>query len=145
LYYRTSDNKIVFVSAQGTPGMDEYEVSLINPLPRPSANETVVFRNGQWSRQDVDSGRPILADTDKSEKRKEVLELRTGSLPDVYYVYEPATGKSLGPARVRSLKESKSLRQMFKEKSVDSGDNTKSVQLTCVFEEEFMKWRPLFD
>jgi hypothetical protein len=151
-YYPLNDSKIIFVCAQGSPGMEEYQVSLKDPLPEASSNETAVFRNGQWSHQDISSGRPIESDSSKqvSGGDKKTLLLKKSDFPDVYWVIHPDSKKNLGAARVRSLQESQVLRELFLAKEEQESENNPdldlsrvTVSLPCLFEEEFMKWRPV--
>lgn len=136
LYYNTNDHKVIFVPAQGAPGMYLSEISITESLPNETDNDTAVFRNGQWGFQETGSGR-MLEKKGKIEqvRKKSVLELKLSDFPDVYWVIHPRTGNNLGAALVRSLEESRVLKSLFI-------DNKESVMLPCVFEEEFMKWRP---
>jgi len=152
-----SDHKVTFVSTQGTPGLEEHKASLAQPVPTPSMDDSVIFRNGEWSMQggtgaplykpssDTKSNSTSTSHTQSlSTGQRETMRLEKSEFPDVYWVVQPTSGKRLGAARVRSLQESQLLRERFQEVEQSAQEDGKShLMITCVFEEEFLKWRPL--
>lgn len=134
-----SDHCVIFVSTQGTPGMEEFKVSLTDPLPS-SSEDSAIFKNGGWTLQvKASETSDVSSKTTKLADGRDMMLLMKSEYPDVYWVIDPMTKENLGVARVRSLDESERLRNIFLDKD---DDHTESFQ--CVFEEEFMKWRPLF-
>lgn len=123
-----SDNRLMFVSLNGSPGMDEYKISINQDIPQPSSKESVIFRNGKW---DVQEKKKVIFEDNEVKE----MVLKKSSFPDVYFVYD--NSKKLGVARICSLEESEKMRELL--------TNSDEVKLKCVFEEEFMKWRPFFN
>jgi hypothetical protein len=119
-YYDISDCKVIFISTNGVPGIEEFRVSLNNPLEDNKKLNTV-------ERKSLDG-------------KSEVMKLEKSEYPDVYWVIHPDNNKNYGAARVRSLEESEKLRDLFIE--VENHDKN-YLLLNCVYEEEFSKWRPL--
>jgi hypothetical protein len=132
LSYATHEHQVVFVPVQGSPGRDECWVSILEKKTEPE-NDTMVFRNGEWNVQEAVSGK-VLEKQNKETKQAN-LELRSSNFPDVYWVYHPRTEKNLGAALIKTLDESRVLRELFSQH--------KTIVLPCVFEDAFMKWRPM--
>jgi len=136
--YALSDNKVVVVCTQGIPGVDEYSISLTAPIPKPLISETITFKNGEWDIKNVNGEQDNIIKTDN--KKEQELFLKMSDYPDVYWVYEPKTWKKLGAARVRTIAESKHLKQLF-EQNEDSGKDYLKLQFKWI--QEFEKWQPI--
>lgn len=136
--YTLSDNKVVVVCTQGIPGADEYSISLTDPIPKPLISETITFKNGEWDIKNVNDEQENIIKTDNKKEQK--LFLKMSDYPDVYWVYEPKTWKKLGVARVRTIVESKHLKQLF-EQNKDSGKDYLKLQFKWI--QEFEKWQPI--
>lgn len=140
--YDMSDHKVSVICTQGIPGIDEYYISLKNPLPKPLINETITFKNGEWNVQNIGQGSIIDTNNIKNEnEQKQELFLKMSDYPDVYWVYNPKSWKKLGAARVRTLEESKFLKELFYNIE-DTGKDY--LKLTCKWMQEFEKWQPIF-
>jgi|SaaInlStandDraft_1057018.scaffolds.fasta_scaffold05181_5 hypothetical protein len=127
--YDMSDHKIVSLSTNNVPGTEEYWFSLKYKVPKPSLNESMVYKDGKWSVNNI-----INTDNDIDNKEKELI-LKKSDFPDVYLVYNPANNKKLGLARVRTMDESKKLRNFF--------NNTDNIKILCKWVPEFEKWQPI--
>ena len=125
--YEMSDHKVHIVCTQGIPGSDEYSISLKSPIPK--QNDSAVFKNGEWNVSDK-----VLANEALNQEKKNML-LKMSEYPDVYWVYNPSDMTNVGPARVRTLEESKELRNLFKDKNF--------LQIECKWIQEFEKWQPI--
>lgn len=133
--YQISDHNVVIVNTQGVPGIDEYFMSLKAPIPKPLLGETVTFKNGEWDFKNTDI---TNYDNDKNSNKTKELFLKMSDYPDVYWVYDPTNMKKLGPARVRTMNESKKLKKLFQ-------NNMKNdyLKLTFKWMQEFEKWQPI--
>jgi hypothetical protein len=131
--YDISSHKVVFVSTQGIPGVEEYLVSLTSKIPKPSQSETVVFRNGEWNVQNISHGR-TMSDSGPNTFERE-LYLKMSDFPDVYWVHDPKSWKKLGAARVKTIEGSQCLKKLFKGKD--------HLTLNFVWAQEFEKWQPV--
>lgn len=132
LLYATHEDNVVFVPVHGSPGQDECWISLKEKKAEQD-DDTMVFRNGEWNVQEAISG--MTVEKQNKESKQANLELRTSNFPDVYWVYHPRTEKNLGAALVKTLEESRLLREMISKEQ--------KIILPCVFEDAFMKWRPI--
>jgi hypothetical protein len=138
--YNMSDSKIVIVCTHGIPCLEEYSISLKNPIPKPLVSETITFKNGEWTFQNNSHGRVTdTSDTLEDGKRKDLF-LKMSDYPDVYWVYNPESWKKLGAARVRTLEESKCLKELFTNIEKTGKDYLK---ITCKWMQEFEKWQPI--
>ena len=66
--------------------------------------------------------------------------------PDVYWVFDPKDWNKLGAARVKTLDESKRLKELFKElenSEVDQLNQVDYLKITCQWQQEFEKWHPV--
>jgi hypothetical protein len=138
--YNMSDSKIMIVCTQGIPCLEEYYISLKNPVPKPLVSETITFKNGEWNVQNNSQGRVTDTADNLEDDKKQDLFLKMSDYPDVYWVYNPATWKKLGAARVRTLEESKCLKELFKNTEETGKDYLK---ITCKWMQEFEKWQPI--
>jgi len=77
---------------------------------------------------------------DNVGKKEQYLFLKISDYPDVYWVYNPKTWKKLGAARVRTLGESKQLKELFNNIENTGRDYLK---LPCKWIQEFEKWQPI--
>lgn len=130
LLYATHADRVVFVPVHGSAGKDECWISLKEKTTEPE-EDTLIFRNGEWNVQEAISGKAL----EKQEIKQANLELRISNFPDVYWVFHPRTEKNLGAALIKTLEESKILREMSKKEQ--------KIIVPCVFEDAFMKWRPI--
>ena len=133
LLYGAHEENVVFVPVHGSAGMDECWLSLkeMKAEQAEKDGETMVFRNGEWNVQEAVSGTVL----ENKETKQANLELRLSNFPDVYWVFHPRTEKNLGAALVKTLAESRLLREMIVKEQ--------KIILPCVFEDAFMKWRPI--
>lgn len=138
--YDMSDNKVVVICTQGIPGIDEYYISLKGSVPKPLVSETITFKNGEWNVQNISQGRELETVDIAEDKQEEELYLKMSDYPDVYWVYNPISWRKLGAARVRTLEESKCLKNLFKNIE-DTGKDY--LKLPCKWMQEFEKWQPI--
>jgi len=136
--YGISDHKVVFTCTKGIPGVDEYAVSLKNKIPKPLVSETISFKNGEWNVQNI---QPMADNEEKDQETKELF-LKMSDYPDVYWVFNPKNWNKLGAAMVKSLDESKCLKELFKKLENSQVDYLK---LTCQWIPEFEKWQPMLE
>lgn len=138
--YKISDHNVVVVSTQGVPGIDEYSISLKAPIPKPLISETISFKNGEWDVQNIshETGFNVVDET--NDKQVQELFLKMSDYPDVYWVYDQQTWKKLGAARVRTMGESKRLKEMFRNNE-DAGKDY--LKLSFKWIQEFEKWQPI--
>jgi len=136
--YNISDHKVVAICTQGIPGIDEHYISLKSPIPKPLLSETISFKNGEWDVENVTNCTESLVDN--VGKKEQYLFLKISDYPDVYWVYNPKTWKKLGAARVRTLGESKQLKELFNNIENTGRDYLK---LPCKWIQEFEKWQPI--
>lgn len=122
--YHMNDKNVVFVSAQSLPGIEEYYVSLDN-TPEPTLQESVIFKNGEWNIEKTK--KPI-------HTKKQSLYISSSDIPDVYYVYSIKNKEKIGVARVKSLEDSKKLRNLC---------TKKYTKVLCIWNSEFEKWEPI--
>lgn len=135
--YGISDHKVIFTCTKGIPGVDEYAVSLKNQIPKPLISETITFKNGEWNVQNIQT---TIDNNDEKEEKE--LFLKMSDYPDVYWVFNPKNWKKLGAARVKTLDESKCLKELF-HKIENSGKDY--LKLTCQWMPEFEKWQPILE
>lgn len=126
--YGMSDHKVISLSTHSVPGTEEYRFSLKYKVPKPSLNESMVYKNGKWSINNIVNNENI------NEKEKELI-LKKSDFPDVYIVYNPSNNKKLGVARVRTINESKTLKKLF--------SNQNNIKILCKWIPEFEKWQPV--
>jgi hypothetical protein len=138
--YDMSDHKVVVICTQGIPGIDEYYISLKSSMPKPLVSETIIFKNGEWNVQNISQGRKLSYSEDKEDKQQQDLYLKMSDYPDVYWVYNPSSWRKLGAARVRTLEESKQLKELFSNIE-DTGKDY--IKLPCKWMQEFEKWQPI--
>ena len=139
--YEMSDHKVCVVCTQGIPGIDEFYISLKNPVPKPQVTESITFKNGEWNVQNIGNGKTSINNDILSNQQKQEMYLKISEYPDVYWVYNPSDWKKSGAARVRTMEESKHLKKLFKEIENTSKDY---LQLECKWMQEFEKWQPIF-
>ena len=123
------------------PGIDEFYISLKNPVPKPQVTESITFKNGEWNVQNIGNGKTSINNDILSNQQKQEMYLKISEYPDVYWVYNPSDWKKSGAARVRTMEESKHLKKLFKEIENTSKDY---LQLECKWMQEFEKWQPIF-
>lgn len=138
--YKISDHNVVVVSTQGVPGIDEYSISLKAPIPKPLISETISFKNGEWNVQNISHGTGFNVVDETNDKQVQELFLKMSDYPDVYWVYDQQTWKKLGAARVRTMGESKRLKEMF-HNNEDAGKDY--LKLSFKWIQEFEKWQPI--
>jgi hypothetical protein len=138
--YKISDHNVVVVSTQGVPGIDEYSISLKAPIPKPLISETISFKNGEWDVQNISHGTGFNVVDETNDKQVQELFLKMSDYPDVYWVYAQQTWKKLGAARVRTMWESKRLKEMFRNNE-DAGKDY--LKLSFKWIQEFEKWQPI--
>lgn len=138
--YKISDHNVVVVSTQGVPGIDEYSISLKAPIPKPLISETISFKNGEWDVQNISHGTGFNVVDETNDKQVQELFLKMSDYPDVYWVYDQQTWKKLGAARVRTMGESKRLKEMFRNNE-DAGKDY--LKLSFKWIQEFEKWQPI--
>ena len=126
--YEMSDHRVISLSTHSVPGTEEYRFSLKYQVPKPSLNESMVYKDGKWSVSNI-------INNDTINEKEKTLILKKSDFPDVYLVYNPSNNKKLGVARVRTMNESKTLRKLFNEK-----DN---IKILCKWIAEFEKWQPV--
>lgn len=122
--YGMNDKNVVFVCAQSLPGIEEYYVSLDN-TPEPTLQESVIFKNGEWNVEKTK--KPI-------HTKKQNLFISSSDIPDVYYVFNIKNKEKIGVARVKSLEDSKKLRELC---------TKKYTKMLCIWNSEFEKWEPI--
>jgi hypothetical protein len=139
--YEMSDHKVCVICTQGIPGIDEYNISLKNPVPKPLVTESITFKNGEWNVQNIENDKtPIHNNDTLDNQQQQQMYLKTSEYPDVYWVYNPNNWKKIGAARVRTLEESKHLKKLFKEIENTSKDY---LIIKCKWMQEFEKWQPI--
>ena len=89
----------------------------------------MVYKDGKWSVNNI-----INMDNDIDNKEKELI-LKKSDFPDFIWIYNPTNNKKLGLARVRTMDESKKLRNFF--------NNTDNIKILCKWVPEFEKWQPI--
>lgn len=124
--YPMNDSNVVFVCSQSLPGIEEYYISLKN-IPEPLLKEICIFKNGEWSVEKNEIPKNTTTNT------KQMLYITSTDIPDVYYVYNIKNKNKIGVARVKSIGDSKKLRDFCKKEF-------KKIQ--CVWNSEFEKWEP---
>ena len=78
--------------------------------------------------------------TNNSENSSEnkLMYLKTSEYPDVYWVYDSVDWKKHGVAYIKTLEESKKLKQLFK--NITDKDY---LSISCKWIPEFEKWKPI--
>ena len=133
LPYDISDHNVSFICSQSVPGIDEYYISLKIPLPKQSMSDTVTFKNGEWNVENCNSDK-----INSNNLENKLMYLKTSEYPDVYWVYDPVDWKKHGVAYVKTLEESKQLKQLFK--NLNEKDY---LSISCKWIPEFEKWKPI--
>lgn len=139
--YTLSDNKVVAVPSQSAPGFEEYSFSLRNKILDPRNNGIAKFKKDGWKVEQIkdQKSQNICKQIIKHKDRE--MFLKMSEYPDVYWVHETNNWKKIGVALVRTINESRKLKQLFEENEENGRDY---IKLKCEWCKDFEKWKPVF-
>ena len=134
LKYPISKNKINFVSVNDIPCLNTYSISLHYKVSNKniSTEKKISFKNGEWKVTN------IIQEKKHSKKNRDMY-LKLSDYSDVYWVYEINNWKKYGIARIKTLEESKYIRNLFEKNSNDY------IKIKCKWNSEFNKWQPIIN
>ena len=129
--YVINKHKINFVSVNDIPCLNNYSVSLHYKvsMKNVSTEKKISFKNGEWKIMNI-------VQEKKNVKKNRDMYLKLSEYSDVYWVYNIHNMQKCGIARIKTLDESKYIRNLFE-------NNNDYIKIKCKWNSEFNKWQPI--